>query len=154
MKALFFKILIPLALLVSSAGTQAADSWTTRTINGTKTAITPLHKLQVIQLPNPTETVWGQISVPIKAEQLPELEKHFKTPNFPFIDVGVDVDGYYRTAQGHIHRDVLLITVEFDRRHWDGMESGRQLTISLPDKTVIKEVLRGSRDALRAIDKR
>tara|TARA_Y100000589_G_scaffold287797_1_gene288800 strand:+ start:392 stop:886 length:495 start_codon:yes stop_codon:yes gene_type:complete len=139
----FVKNLMALVVLLLAASTsQAADSWTNQTINGTLMAITPTYKLQVYQLANPSESVWGRINIPISAEQLPELHKHRKSPNFPFIDVAVEVDKYYRTAQGHIHDDTKLITVEIDRRHWDGLKQGNHLIIRLPDNTELKESLK------------
>ncbi|MAR92883.1 MAG: hypothetical protein SV765_16115 [Pseudomonadota bacterium] len=144
-----------LATLLLLAGVaQAADSWTNRKQNGDLVALTPQYQLQVKQSPRPTEMLWGVIEVPVTPEQLPELHKHRKSPNFPFINVGVEVDKYYRTAQGHIKDDELLVEVDIDRRHWDGLKQGDRLVISLPDGTVLKESLRGSGAALRSIERR
>lgn len=158
MKASIQQILFPfpilVALLVCSAMAQASGSWSNETINGKMMAVTPTFKLHVYQIDRPNESVWGKIEIPIQADQLPELHKHRKSPNFPFIDVGVEVDKYYRTAQGHIHNDQNLITVEIDRRHWDGLKKGSHLIIRLPDGTELKENLRGSGATLRAIERR
>lgn len=154
MNRLPVKYLMPLLLLVAAGISQAADSWTNQTVNGSLIAVTPTYKLQVYQIERPTETIWGKIAIPVTEEQLPELHKHHKSPNFPFIDVGVDVDKYYRTAQGHILDNKKMITVEIDRRHWDGLKNGSKLVITLPDGTEIKESLRGSGAALRAIERR
>ena len=153
MKALSLHFLMPLVLLVCSASTQAADRWTNQTVDGTLMAITPTYQLQVYMVASPTETVWAKINIPVDRDQLPELHKHRKSPNFPFIDVGVDVDKYYRTAQGHIHDERALITVEIDRRHWDGLKKGSKLILSLPDGAELKESLRGSGAALRAVER-
>lgn len=149
-------ILAPLTLLLMLviSHAQAADGWTNQTINGNLMAITPTYKLQVYQQARPSEMVWGKINIPVSEEQLPDLHKHRKSPNFPFIEVAVEVDKYYRTAQGHIHDDLELITVEIDRRHWDGLKQGNHLIIRLPDGTEMKESLRGSGAALRAIERR
>ncbi|MBA56228.1 MAG: hypothetical protein CMK89_17390 [Pseudomonadales bacterium] len=158
MKAPLQQILFPfpilVVLLVCSAMAQASGSWTNQTIDGKMVAVTPNFKLQVYQIDRPNESVWGKIIVPINADQLPELHKRRKSPNFPFIDVGVEVDKYYRTAQGHIHDDQNLVSVEIDRRHWDGLKKGNHLIIRLPDGTELKESLRGSGAALRAIERR
>ena len=154
MTALIKNILIPLILLVCSAVSLAADTWINQTIDGTLMAITPTYKLQVYQIERANEAVWGKINIPVSVDQLPELHKHRKTPNFPFIDVGVEVDKYYRTAQGHIHDDQSLVTVEIDRRHWEGLKKGSHLIIRLPDGSELKESLRGSGAALRAIERR
>lgn len=147
-------VFISLILLVLPGLAQAADSWSNQTINGMLMAITPTYKLQVYQEARPNESVWGKINIPISEDQLPELHKHRKSPNFPFIDVAVDVDKYYRTAQGHIHDDQHVITLEIDRRQWDGLKEGSHLIIRLPDGTEMKETLRGSGSALRAIERR
>lgn len=154
MKMLTRPTLMALLLLVTSTLVQASGNWTNETLDGTLMAITPLYKLQVYQIERANEAVWGKINIPVQADQLPELHKHRKSPNFPFIDVGVEVDKYYRTAQGHIHDDRNLVTVEIDRRHWDGLKKGSQLIISLPDGTQLKESLRGSGAALRTIERR
>ena len=154
MKALSHLLLLTVLLLGSSTWTQAADSWANQTIDGKLMAITPIFKLQVYQLDRPSESIWGKINIPVLPEQLPELHKHRKSPNFPFIDVGVDVDKYYRTAQGHIHDDENLITVEIDQRQWDGLKKGSHLIIRLPDGTEMKESLRGSGKALRTMERR
>lgn len=146
--------LMPLMLLISSALTQAADRWVSQTINGDLLAITPAYQLQVYMVERPTETIWAKINIPVNEDQLPELHKHRKSPNFPFVDVGVDVDGYYRTAQGHIHDEQKLITVEIDQRHWDGLKKGNKLILSLPDGTKLEEPLRGSGAVLRSIERR
>lgn len=146
--------LMPLMLLLSSTLTHAADRWVNQTINSTLVAITPAHQLQVFMVERPTETIWAKINIPVNEDQLPELHKHRKSPNFPFIEVGVDVDGYYRTAQGHIHDEQNLITVEIDQRHWDGLKKGNKLILSLPDGTELGESLRGSGAVLRSIERR
>lgn len=148
------RLLILLATLIASAASLAAGSWSNQTINGKLMAITPNYKLQVYIMENPNQSVWGRINIPVSKEQLPALHKHRKSPNFPFIDVGVEVDKYYRTAQGHIHDDTLLITVELDQRQWEGLKKGNQLRISLPDGTDLNESLRASGAVLRAIERR
>ncbi len=127
----------------------AQGTWTLRNSDGVNVAITPSYQLEVRIMPRPNETVWGKIEIPIKEEQLPELHKHRKSPNFPFIDVGIEIDRYYRTAQGRIYDDRLMVSVELDLRQWEAMKKGNRLLISLPDGTEMKESLRGSLKVLR-----
>ena len=136
------------------SNTAAADSWTNSTLNGKAIAITPNYQLHIYMEAKPTEPVWGKLDIPITSEQLPELNKHLKSPNFPFINVAIEVDKYYRVMQGRIFKDQLQVSVDLDLRQWDGLKKGDQLEIMLPDGTNLKESLRGSGAALRKIERR
>ena len=146
--------LITLLVLAFSTSSFGADKWTLKHVNGVNIAVTPMYNLEVQMLDRPQEAIWGKLEIPITPEQLPELHKHRKSPNFPFINVGIEVDRYYRTAQGHIHDDRLRVTVEVDLRQWEGMKKGNHLIISLPDGTEMKESLRGSLKVLREAEVR
>ena len=117
-------------------------------------ALTPKYRLHIYMVDKPTEPIWGKLDIPITNEQLPELNKHLKSPNFPFINVAIEVDKYYRVMQGRIYKDELLVSVDLDLRQWDGLKKGDQLEIMLPDGTSLKENLRGSGAALRKIERR
>ena len=132
----------------------ASENWVLRKNNGGYIAVTPIHRLKIQMVERPNESVWGQLDIPVKPSQLPELHKHRKSPHFPFIDVAIEVDRYYRTAQGHIHDDELVITVELDLRQWEGLKKGNRLIIGLPDGTTIKESLKGSLYVLRKAEVR
>lgn len=146
--------LITLLLLAFSSSGFGADKWTLKTVNGVNIAVTPKYALEVQMLERPQEAIWGKLEIPVTEEQLPELHKHRKSPNFPFINVGIEVDRYYRTALGHIHDDRLMVTVDVDLRQWEGMKKGNLLIISLPDGTEMKESLKGSLKVLRQAEVR
>src|SRR5690606_18805236 len=101
----------------------------------------------------PNEGTWGHLVIPIQAEQLEELNKHRKDKLFPYISVAVEVDKYFRTAQGHILSDKLVIKTDLDVRQWEGLKKGQKLVVRLPDRTEYRETLRGSAAALRNLEK-
>ena len=132
----------------------AAEQWTNRWDEGDLLAITPTYHLELRLKQTPNESEWGQLDIPIKAEQLDALNKHRKDPLFPYISVDVEVDKYYRTAQGHIMTDELIVKTDLDVRQWEGLKKGHHLIVRLPDGTEFKETLRGSGAALRKVEKR
>ena len=132
----------------------AASQWITRWDNGDLVAVTPGYQLQLRLAKSPNESTWGQLVIPIKAEQLDALNKHRKDKLFPYIDVAVEVDKYYRSAQGHILSDELIIKTDLDVRQWEGLKKGNRLVVRLPDGTEFRETLRGSGAALRKVEKR
>ena len=143
-----------LIMMTLSSSVVAQESWILQKQKGTNIAITPKHQLQIRMMERPNEAVWGRLDIPVKAAQLPELHKHRKTPHFPFVDVAIEVDRYYRTAQGHIHDDDLMVTVELDLRQWEGLKKGNHLIIGLPDGSQLKESLKGSLGVLRKAETR
>ncbi len=147
-----FILLIALSIFLSTLA-QASDRWETRTFNDQPTAVTPHQQLQVYMPKKFNQYRWGILVIPIQEEQLPALHKHRKSPNFPFIDVGLDVDGYYVTAQGHIHDEDHLLTVELTQQQWDGLKKGSKLIVELPDGTSYSETLRGSSAALKQLER-
>ncbi|MFZ5603064.1 MAG: hypothetical protein ACOY7J_11485 [Pseudomonadota bacterium] len=149
-----FRTLILPAFLLVSATALAAGAWTTRWEHGDLMAITPTHKMVLRMDLKPSQAVWGELLVPIKPEQVQELNKHRKVKEFPYIDVAVEVDGYYRTAQGHIFEEELYVSTELDVRQWEGLKKGTKLIIRLPDGTEYKEALTGSGSALQEVEKR
>lgn len=149
-----FQYLFSLLLLLVSAPLLAAGAWSTRWDNGDLLAITPNHQMVLRMDLKPGQAVWGRLIIPIKAEQLTELNKHRKVPEFPYIDVAIEVDRYYRTAQGHIFDKELYVSIELDVRQWEGLKKGSRLVIRLPDGTEYKEALAGSGQALQEVEKR
>ncbi len=149
-----FQYLFSLLLLLVSAPLLAAGAWSTRWDNGDLLAITPNHQMVLRMDLKPGQAVWGRLIIPIKAEQLTELNKHRKVPEFPYIDVAIEVDRYYRTAQGHIFEKELYVSTELDVRQWEGLKKGSRLVIRLPDGTEYKEALAGSGQALQEVEKR
>lgn len=141
-------------ILLLSNPSFAAEIWTNSTKEGRPSAVTPKYQLRIYMADKPTEPVWGKLDIPITEDQVPELNKHLKSPNFPFINVAVEVDKYYRVMQGRIYKDELLVSVDLDLRQWDGMKKGDKLEIMLPDGTSLFETLRGSGAALRKIERR
>lgn len=146
--------LIVSLLLILAIPAWAAPEWSTRWDNGDLLAVTPSHNLQLRLAAHPNESTWGTMEIPIRAEQLEALNKHRKDKLFPYIDVAVEVDKYYRTAQGHILQSRLIIKTDLDVRQWEGLKKGSRLSVRLPDGTEFKETLRGSGAALRAVEKR
>lgn len=155
MPALSFLRLLPAwCALLFSPVLLAGGVWTNRWDQGDLLAVTPDHQLIVRMDVKPSMAVWGTLIIPIKAEQIPELNKHRKVPEFPYIDVAVEVDGYYRTAQGHIYEKELYVSTDLDVRQWEGMKRGRRLIIRLPEGSEFREALNGSENALRQVEKR
>ncbi|HVL01362.1 MAG TPA: hypothetical protein VM553_16210 [Dongiaceae bacterium] len=146
-------LLLPALALVSTLAV-AAGTWTTRWEHGDLMAITPNHKMVLRMDLRPSQAVWGELLVPIKAEQVQALNKFRKVPEFPYIEVAVEVDGYHRSAQGHIFVDELYVSTELDVRQWEGMKKGSKLIVRLPDGTEYKEPLNGSGHALQEVEKR
>ncbi|MGB3621559.1 hypothetical protein FT643_00790 [Ketobacter sp. MCCC 1A13808] len=154
LNVIMFSTVLLLSNLVFSGLSLAGDSWTNAIVKGEPIAVTPKYRLHIYMAKHPTEPVWGKLDIPIKAEQLPELNNHLKSPNFPFIDVAIEVDKYYRVMQGRIYKDELIVSVDLDLRQWDGLKKGDELEIVLPGGTEFKESLRGSGTALRKIERR
>lgn len=151
---MFLRSLFTALLLTLAAPAFAAGEWTNRWDNGDMVAVTPNYQLEIRIAQTPNEGTWGHLVIPIKAEQLDELNKHRKDKLFPYIDVAVEVDKYYRNAQGHILADELVIKTDLDVRQWEGLKKGSRLVIRLPDRTEYRETLRGSGAALRKVEKR
>lgn len=141
------------SLLLLLALPSLAAEWRNRTQDGERVAVTPAHGLELRLAATPNQNTWGHLLIPIQAEQLEELNKHRKDKLFPYIDVAVEVDKYYRTAQGHILTDQLIIKTDLDVRQWEGLKKGNRLIVRLPDRTEYRETLRGSANALRNIEK-
>lgn len=132
----------------------ASDTWSNIETANDVIAVTPQHRFHIYLAERPMEAVWGKLDIPISEELLPELHKHRKSPNFPFINVAVEVDSYYRVMQGRIYDDDLKVEVDLDLRQWDGLKKGNRLKIGLPDGTEYEESLKGSGNALRNIERR
>lgn len=151
---MFLRSLLVACLLLLGLPALAADEWTTRWDEGDLVAVTPAHGLELRLAATPNEGTWGHLIIPIRAEQLDELNKHRKDKLFPYIDVAVEVDKYYRNAQGHILANKLVIKTDLDVRQWEGLKKGKSLIVRLPDRSEFKETLRGSGAALRKVEKR
>ncbi len=151
---MLLRALLTLLLLLPGIPAQAAGQWTNHLNNGDLVAVTPAYSLELRLAKTPNEATWGHLVIPIKAEQLDALNKHRKDKLFPYIDVAVEVDKYYRTAQGHILTDELYIKTDLDVRQWEGLKKGNRLVVRLPDGTEYRETLRGSGAALRKVEKR
>lgn len=151
---MFLRSLLAAFLLCLGMPVLAAGEWITRWDQGDLVAVTPAHKLELRLAATPNDSTWGHLLIPIKAEQLDELNKHRKDKLFPYIDVAVEVDKYYRTAQGHILADQLVVKTDLDVRQWEGLKKGKKLVVRLPDRTEFSETLRGSGAALRKVELR
>lgn len=149
-----FRPLISLVFMFACVGALAAGAWTTRWDKGDLLAVTPNHQMILRMDVRPGQAVWGRLIIPIKAEQLTELNKHRKVPEFPYIEVAIEVDRYYRTAQGHIFEKELYVSSELDVRQWEGLKKGKRLIVRLPDGSEYKEPLAGSGGALQEVEKR
>lgn len=151
---MILRSLLMTVLLALIPAAWADSAWSTRWDNGDLVAVTPAHGLEIRLAAHPNQSTWGTLQIPFKAEQLDELNKHRKDKLFPYIDVAVEVDKYFRTAQGHILKDQLIIKTDLDVRQWEGLKKGNRLVVRLPDGTEFKEPLRGSGKALGAVEKR
>ena len=140
------------ACLIFASPLQAGDRWQYQTVDGKLFAIPPDSAFTLSLENKPSDFQWGVLELPISAEQLPALHEKRKSPNFPFIDVGVEVDQYYRTAQTRILDDELKLRIEIDHRMWDHFKRGGALVINLPEGSRIKTTLRGSNAALRKLE--
>ena len=151
---MFLRSLLAALLLSLGMPALAAGEWTNRWDQGDLIAVTPAHQMQLRLAAVPNEGTWGHLLIPIKAEQLDELNKHRKDKLFPYIEVAVEVDKYYRTAQGHILADQLVVKTDLDVRQWEGLKKGKKLVVRLPDGSEFKEPLNGSGSALAQVEKR
>lgn len=151
---MYLRSLIASLLLLVCLPSLAAGEWLTRWDEGDLVAVTPANKLELRLAAMPNENTWGHLIIPIRAEQLDELNKHRKDKLFPYITVAVEVDKYYRNAQGHILSDELIIKTDLDVRQWEGLKKGKRLVVRLPDGSEFKETLRGSGAALRKVEQR
>lgn len=151
---MILRSLLMTVLLALAPSAWAETAWSTRWDNGDLIAVTPVHALEIRLAAHPNQSTWGTLQIPFKAEQLDELNKYRKDKLFPYIDVAVEVDKYFRTAQGHILKDKLIIKTDLDVRQWEGLKKGNRLVVRLPDGTEFNEPLRGSGKALGDVEKR
>lgn len=145
--------LIAVVLLLASATAIAASGWINRVENGTMMAITPNHQLILRMDLKPNQSTWGELLIPLQPEQVAELNRHRKDKLFPYIEVAIEVDRYYRTAQGHIFGNELYVKTTLDVRQWEGLKKGKRLIVRLPDGSEYKESLSGSGKALREVER-
>lgn len=151
---MYLRALSAFLWLLITAPALADGTWTNRWDAGDLMAVTPVHQMQLRLATMPNEGTWGHLLIPVKADQLDELNKHRKDKLFPYIEVAVEVDKYYRTALGHTLADKRVVKTDLDVRQWEGLKKGRQLVVRLPDGTEYKEPLTGSRAALAEVEKR
>lgn len=148
------KLLSLLVLLITfSTSVSAANSWQLRSVDGQNIAVTPTHNMY-LKMIKPNKGLWGRLYINMSAEKVKGLNKYRLDKYFPFITVGIEVDGYTRNTNARLDESNGFVRLDIDGRMWEGLKKGKKFIIYLPDGNNYEETLRGSSKALRQLEKR
>ena len=153
MTRIFTFALLTLLLNISfSIPSQAEGLWHNGTMEGKTVAISPSKKIS-LKIIKPKSGIWGHFIIPLTKEHTEKLKKYRINTNYSFIPAYISIDGIERRSTGKVNQYRYYISIEVDRRQWDGLKKGSVLKIELPDGTVFEERLRGSMKALKKVER-
>lgn len=148
--ALLIGILLINALLSISA--HAAGGWKQGVMDGKAVAISPSKKV-TLQIIKPKDGIWGHFIIPLAPEHAEKLKKHRINPHYSFIPTYITIDKIERRSTGKVNQYQHYISIDVDRRQWNGLKKGESLQIELPDGTTYKETLKGSFKVMKKVER-
>ena len=148
--ALFISILLFNILLGASA--HAAGSWKQGLMDGKAVAISPSKKVS-LQIIKPKDGIWGHFIIPLTPKHTEKLKKHRINPHYSFIPTYITIDKIERRSTGKVNQYQHYISIDVDRRQWNGLKKGSSLQIELPDGTLYKESLKGSYRVMKKVER-
>lgn len=132
--------------------TQASGKWQQGIMGGKAVAIAP-SKQVTLQIIKPKDGIWGHFIIPLTPEHTEKLKKHRINPHYSFIPTYITIDKIERRSTGKVNQYQHYISIDVDRRQWNGLKKGKSLQIELPDGTVYKETLRGSFNVMKKVER-
>jgi len=151
-RTITFAILSLLLSTLLSIPAHAEGLWHNGTMKGKTVAISPSKKV-TLKIIKPKDGIWGHFIIPLSQEHTKQLKKYRINANYSFIPAYITIDGIERRSTGKVNQYQYFISIEVDRRQWDGLKKGSILKIELPDGTVFQEKLRGSMNALKKVER-
>ncbi|OUR92545.1 hypothetical protein A9Q81_16505 [Gammaproteobacteria bacterium 42_54_T18] len=150
----------PISLLISailisaclSISAHAAGKWQKGIMDGKAVAVSPSKKV-TLQIIKPKDGIWGHFIIPLSPEHTKRLKKHRINPHYSFIPAYITIDKIERRSTGKVNQYQHYISIDVDRRQWNGLKRGKSLQIELPDGSVYKETLKGSFKIMKKVER-
>ena len=135
-----------------SLSAHAGGKWQQGAMDGKAVAISPSKKV-TLQIIKPKDGIWGHFIIPLTPEHTEKLKKHRINPHYSFIPTYITIDKIERRSTGKVNQYQHYISIDVDRRQWNGLKKGKSLQIELPDGTAYKETLKGSFKVMKKVER-